>query len=74
LLAIVCRRGQVRGSDVGAIRIEPDHSIVEIAHAAAASFASHAARPDPRDRDVQIRPDRPAVASAAGRKPLKRRK
>jgi ATP-dependent RNA helicase DeaD len=74
LLAIVCRRGQVRGTDVGAIRIEADHSIVEIAHAAADSFATHAARPDPRDRDVQIRPDRPAAAAAAGRKSLKRRK
>jgi ATP-dependent RNA helicase DeaD len=74
LLAIVCRRGQVRGTDVGAIRIEADHSIVEISHAAADSFATHAARPDPRDREVLIRPDRGAAAPSAGRKPLKRRK
>jgi ATP-dependent RNA helicase DeaD len=74
LLAIVCRRGRIRGTDVGAIRIEAEHSIVEIAHAAAESFATHAARPDPRDRHVQIRPDRPQrAAPSAGRKPLKRR-
>jgi ATP-dependent RNA helicase DeaD len=55
LLAIACRRGEIRGSDVGAIRIEADHSIVEVASSVASAFATHAARPDPRDRRVLIR-------------------
>jgi ATP-dependent RNA helicase DeaD len=77
LLAIVCRRGQIRGGDVGAIRVEADHSIVEVASAVADSFAKHAARPDPRDPRVQIRPFRPVTkqsgAHAHGRKAPKRR-
>jgi ATP-dependent RNA helicase DeaD len=55
LLAIACRRGEIRGSDVGAIRVEADHSIVEVARSVAGAFATHAARPDPRDRRVLIR-------------------
>jgi ATP-dependent RNA helicase DeaD len=69
LLAIVCRRGRIRGTDVGAIQIEADHSIVEVARSVADAFATQAARPDRRDRNVQIRP----LAPQGGRTPLRRR-
>jgi ATP-dependent RNA helicase DeaD len=69
LLAIVCRRGRIRGTDVGAIRIEADHSIVEVARSVSDAFATQAARPDRRDRNVQIRP----LAPQSGRAPLRRR-
>lgn len=74
LLAIACRRGRIRGTDVGAIRIEADHSIIEVAGAVAAGFAKYATRPDSRDRRVLIRPlDAPQPAQAAGHGALKRR-
>ena len=77
LLAIACRRGQIRGTDVGAIRVEAEHSIVEVASAVARSFATHAAKPDPRDRRVKIlleEEPRGAREPRQGREPLKRRK
>jgi len=55
LLALVCRRGGVRGSDVGAIDVGPSFSTVHVAAAVAESFARAASRPDPRDPRVQIR-------------------
>lgn len=77
LLAIACRRGRIRGHEVGAIRIEADHSIIEVASSVAKAFASHAARPDPRDRRVQIHALQPQEGRApkdeAGRAPLRRR-
>jgi ATP-dependent RNA helicase DeaD len=54
LLAIVCRRGRIRGTEVGAIRIDADHSIVEVQAGAAEAFAVHAARPDPRAPRLRI--------------------
>jgi len=69
LLAIVCRRGRIRGNEVGAIRIEADHSIVEVARSVADAFTTQAARPDRRDRNVQIRP----LAAQGGRAPLRRK-
>jgi ATP-dependent RNA helicase DeaD len=69
LLAIVCRRGRIRGNEVGAIRIEADHSIVEVARSVADAFTTQAARPDRRDRNVQIRP----LAPQGGRAPLRRK-
>ncbi len=56
LLALVCRRGQVRGSDVGAINVGPTSSTVEIAAAAAEHFAAAVRAPDPRDGHVRISP------------------
>ncbi|HET6332556.1 MAG TPA: DEAD/DEAH box helicase [Polyangiales bacterium] len=58
LLAMLCRRGQIRGRDVGAIRVESSYSLVQVANAVAPAFARSAARPDPREPDVIIRPDR----------------
>jgi ATP-dependent RNA helicase DeaD len=58
LLAMVCRRGQVRGSDVGSIRIDRSFSIVDVAAHAADAFARATASPDPREPGITIRPDR----------------
>ncbi|HVH07299.1 MAG TPA: DbpA RNA binding domain-containing protein, partial [Myxococcota bacterium] len=55
LLALVCRRGEVRGSDVGAIYVEPLFSIVHVESGTADGFARAAGRPDPRDPRVVIR-------------------
>jgi ATP-dependent RNA helicase DeaD len=63
LLAMVCRRGEVRGADVGNIRIARSFSTVEIAAHAADAFASAVAKPDPRNPRVFIKQDsRPAHA------------
>jgi ATP-dependent RNA helicase DeaD len=54
LLATACRRGKIQGSDVGAIRVESDHSLIDVAHDVADAFEVAAARPDPRDPRVRI--------------------
>jgi ATP-dependent RNA helicase DeaD len=56
LLAMVCRRGGIRGSDVGAIRVQRTFSTVQVAGAAAATFERATRDPDPRDPRVKIRP------------------
>jgi ATP-dependent RNA helicase DeaD len=56
LLAMVCRRGGIRGSDVGAIQVERAYSTVDVAAAAAGAFAIAAREPDPRDPRVVIHP------------------
>jgi len=58
MLALVCRRGDVRGNDIGAIRIERNFALVDVADAVAESFERSAAEPDPRDARVVIRRDR----------------
>jgi ATP-dependent RNA helicase DeaD len=55
LLAIVCRRGAIRGSDVGAIRIGRSSSSVDIASHVADAYAVAAKKPDPRNPRVFIR-------------------
>jgi ATP-dependent RNA helicase DeaD len=54
LLAIACRRGDIRGSDVGAIRVEAAYSLIDVTRSAAEGFERQAARPDPRDPKVRI--------------------
>jgi ATP-dependent RNA helicase DeaD len=71
LLAIACRRGGIKGTQVGAIQIEADHSIIEVAGSVAKAFATQAARPDPRDRRVLIRPLTPPAKG--GHAPPRRR-
>lgn len=69
LLALVCRRGGIRGGDVGIIDVGEIDSRVEVASEVAEEFAVAARRPDPRDRRVRIeqlaterpRPVRPAA-------------
>jgi ATP-dependent RNA helicase DeaD len=55
LLAMVCRRGQIRGSDVGHIRVDRTFSVVDVASHAAAGFARSTAAPDPREPGITIR-------------------
>jgi ATP-dependent RNA helicase DeaD len=63
LLALVCRRGNIQGSDVGAIRVGRTSSQVEVALDVAEAFARAASAPDPRDPRVRIRDARDAGRS-----------
>jgi ATP-dependent RNA helicase DeaD len=56
MLAVVCRRGQIRGADVGAIRIGPTTTTVEIRGNVVAEFASNALKPDPQEPRIRILP------------------
>jgi ATP-dependent RNA helicase DeaD len=56
LVAMLCRRGDIRGSDIGAIRVARTSSTVEVAAAVARGFEDRAREPDPRDPRVQIAP------------------
>jgi ATP-dependent RNA helicase DeaD len=60
LLAVACRRGQIRGTDVGSIRVGRSHSVIEVASHVAEAFAVAAGGPDPRDPRVTIKRERPA--------------
>jgi ATP-dependent RNA helicase DeaD len=69
LLAMVCRRGEVRGADVGSIRVARGFSTVEIATDVADLFAETVAKPDPRNPRVFIKRDSnpaPAVVAEGG--------
>jgi ATP-dependent RNA helicase DeaD len=54
MLAVVCRRGNIRGADVGAIRIGPTSTIVEVRKQVAAEFAVRAKQPDPNEPRIHI--------------------
>jgi ATP-dependent RNA helicase DeaD len=54
LLAVACRRGNIRGTDVGAIRVEAAYSLLDIARDVAGEFEAQAGKPDPRDPRVRI--------------------
>jgi len=54
LVAMLCRRGNIRGSDIGAIRVNRTSSLVEVAASVARGFAESAREPDPRDPRVMI--------------------
>ena len=56
LLAMACRRGGIKGSDVGAIRVTRTYSTIDVSSAAAPTFAKATREPDPRDPRVKIRP------------------
>jgi ATP-dependent RNA helicase DeaD len=71
LLALVCRRGRVKSSDVGAIYVGPTSSTVEIAAQAAEQFAAAVRAPDARDGHVRISPLLHPPAPGAG-EPLPR--
>ena len=57
LLAVACRRGQIRGTDVGSIRVGRSHSVIEVASHVADAFAVAAAGPDPRDPRMTFKPE-----------------
>lgn len=63
LVAMLCRRGNIRGSDIGAIRVNRVNSVVEVATAVARGFEEAAREPDPRDPRVMISP----LSEAGGR-------
>jgi len=54
ILALVCRRGNINNSVVGAIDISPTSSTIEIATSIATRFESDAQRPDPRNPNLRI--------------------
>jgi ATP-dependent RNA helicase DeaD len=53
---MLCRRGNVRGTDIGAIRVGRTSSTVEVAAAVARGFAESTREPDPRDPRVLVSP------------------
>jgi len=57
LLAMACRWGEIRGSDVGAIEIEGDYSRLSVKASVAATFAEATSKPDSRNPRVTIQPD-----------------
>ncbi|HYP76370.1 MAG TPA: DEAD/DEAH box helicase [Polyangiaceae bacterium] len=57
LLAMACRWGEIRGSDVGAIEIERDYSRLSVKASVAATFAEATSKPDSRNPRVTIQPD-----------------
>jgi ATP-dependent RNA helicase DeaD len=61
LLAMVCRRGGIRGSEVGAIRIGTTGSTFQVAASVAEAFAGSVKKPDTRDPKIRI----DAIAAAA---------
>ena len=71
LLAMVCRRGEIESRDIGAIRIGPASSSVEVRAEMAEHFAQAAMRPDPRDPRVRVRPA-PSEEPRAPRRPVPR--
>jgi ATP-dependent RNA helicase DeaD len=71
LLAMICRRGEVQGTDVGNIRVSRGYSTVEIATNVADAFAETVAKPDPRNPRVFIKRDaRPVHTPAPESGPL----
>jgi len=56
LLAMACRRGGIRGNDVGAIKVARTFSTIDVSASAAEVFERATREPDPRDPRVKIRP------------------
>lgn len=77
MLAVLCRRGNVTKDAIGAIRIGPQSSFVDVRASEARDFESDASRPDPRDPHVRIRralgaPPRDGGRHEAGHRPERR--
>ncbi|MFT8591213.1 MAG: DEAD/DEAH box helicase [Acetobacter orientalis] len=53
LVPMLCRLGGIKKQDIGAIRIQPDHTLVEIAQDKAERFQSCAAATDPDEIKVE---------------------
>ena len=67
ILGHVCRRGGIRGSQVGAIEIGHDVSTFEVQASVAAGFEKQARKPDARDPKLRIERDRDRGAGRAAR-------
>lgn len=64
VLALMCRRGDIPGRDVGRINVGPHATIVEVARPVAAQVREKAAAPDPRDPKIRIEPFRKREGAA----------
>jgi len=64
LLAMVCRWGEIQGSDVGAIEIDRNFSRLSVKASVAAGFADATSKPDKRNPRVTIRLDEPGHAES----------
>lgn len=70
LVPMLCRLGGIRKQDIGAIRIQPDHTLVEIAQDKAERFQSCAAGADADEITVEpSAPPRPGAGGGGGRPP-----
>ena len=54
LLGHICRRGDIRGNQVGAIEMGADSSTFDVDQSVAKRFEQRVSRPDPRDPKVRI--------------------
>jgi ATP-dependent RNA helicase DeaD len=52
---MLCRRGRIKGSDLGAIRVSDTYSDVDVAQDVASTFAEATLRTDPRNPRVNVR-------------------
>ena len=66
LLAAVCRRGEVQGTDIGSIAIHPNASTFDVRPEVAENFERLAGRRDSRDPQTIIRRDRGPAAGGGG--------
>jgi ATP-dependent RNA helicase DeaD len=67
LMALVCRRGDIRGADVGSIQIGPNDAVVEVRAEVADTFAVAAGKPDKRDPKIRVEVLKPSAPSAPSR-------
>jgi ATP-dependent RNA helicase DeaD len=63
LIPLICRKGNITKSEIGAIRILPHETRVEIAPYAAAHFDASVRRPDRQDPSLRIIPSAPPAVS-----------
>jgi ATP-dependent RNA helicase DeaD len=54
VLSHICRRGQIRGQMVGAIKVGPEESRFDVAADVASRFEKLVQRPDPREPKLRI--------------------
>jgi len=67
ILAELCRRGKVNGSDIGSIAIHPNASTFDVRTDVSVHFEENAGRRDSRDPNTLIRRDRGPIPSAQER-------
>ena len=73
LLPMLCRRGNIRGADIGAIQLSPSFSLVDVAARVAADFERATRRPDPRDPGIFVRRDASPFDRDGRRPPTRKR-
>ena len=73
VLSHICRRGNLKSADVGAIRLGPSFSTFEVAVGAAEGFEKACRRPDERDPALRIRPRKGASEEVRNGRPRQHR-